>query len=522
MLTDTLVSGAAATDPAPPAGPSRALGVVAGLLAAATALGFAELVGGLLDEVSPVVAVGGWVIDHVPPFVKTFAIRTFGTNDKPALVIGTLVLLLVLAAVLGAVATRWLRVGVAGVLAFGAIGAAAAFTRPFASWSAVIPSLAGAAAGAAVLTRLLRPAPPSARTAPGSIDRRRFLLAAAGAGVVAAASGGAGRALRRRFDVSADRAAVRLPLPASPARAVPAGAEIGVAGLPSFITPNADFYRIDTALVAPQVRPGSWRLDVGGMVDRPFSLDFEDLLDRPLIERDITLICVSNEVGGRYTGTARWLGMPLRDVLEEAGVRPGANQVVSRSVDGWTCGTPTAAVMDGRDAMIAIGMNGEPLPVSHGFPARLVVPGLYGFVSATKWLREIELSTFDSFDPYWARRGWAKEAPVKTMARIDTPRGLATVPSGTVAIAGTAWAVHRGIERVEVRIDDGPWQDARLGDVPSADTWRQWVHEWDAGPGRHMITARATDGTGEVQTDERAEPIPDGASGWHSIVALVA
>jgi DMSO/TMAO reductase YedYZ molybdopterin-dependent catalytic subunit len=288
-----------------------------------------------------------------------------------------------------------------------------------------------------------------------------------------------------------------------------------------FITPNAEFYRIDTALVAPQIRPGSWKLDVGGMVDRPFTLSYQDLLDRPLVERDLTLVCVSNEVGGRYTGTARWLGVSLRDVLMEAGVQPGADQLVSRSADGWTAGTPTSVVMDGRDALIAIGMNGEPLPVSHGFPARLVVPGLYGFVSATKWLVELELSTFASFDPYWARRGWAKQAPIKTMARIDTPRGLASLPAGRVAIAGMAWAPHRGIKAVEVGIDGGAWQQARLGDVPSNDTWRQWVLEWDAPPGRHTITVRATDGDGALQTPDRAAPIPDGASGWHSIVVLV-
>jgi DMSO/TMAO reductase YedYZ molybdopterin-dependent catalytic subunit len=287
------------------------------------------------------------------------------------------------------------------------------------------------------------------------------------------------------------------------------------------VTRNADFYRIDTALVAPQVRPGSWRLDVGGMVDRPLTLTYRDLLSRPLVERDITMICVSNEVGGRYTGTARWLGVPLRDVLMDAGVRPGADQVVSRSVDGWTCGTPTSVVMDGRDALIAVGMNGEPLPVAHGFPARLIVPGLYGFVSGTKWLREIELSTFEAFDPYWARRGWAKKAPIKTMARIDTPRGLSNLRAGKTAVAGMAWAIHRGVAQVEVRVDDDPWQVARLGAVPSNDTWRQWVFEWDAPPGRHTITARATDGTGEVQTEDRAEPIPDGASGWHAIVVLV-
>jgi hypothetical protein len=271
----------------------------------------------------------------------------------------------------------------------------------------------------------------------------------------------------------------------------------------------------------PQVDPADWTLTIGGMVDRELRFSFDDLVHRDLVETDVTLVCVSNEVGGSYAGNARWLGVRLADLLAEAGVQPGADQVVSRSVDGWTAGTPTAAVMDGRDALVAIGMNGEPLPIEHGFPARLVVPGLYGFVSATKWVEEIELTTFDAFDPYWARRGWAKRAPIKTMARIDAPRGLASLDEGTVAVGGVAWAVHRGIERVEVRIDDGPWLPARLGAVPSSDTWRQWMLPWAATPGRHTITARAVDGTGEVQTDVRAEPIPDGAAGWHSIVVKV-
>jgi DMSO/TMAO reductase YedYZ molybdopterin-dependent catalytic subunit len=492
------------------------------------ALGVAELVGALIEVDSPVVAVGGWVIDHVPSFVKDFAIETFGTNDKPALIVGVLVLLALFAAGIGVVARRRRRVGVAAVALFGLLGAAAALTRPFARVADAVPALVGAIAGAAVLLTLLgssRRAPASDRDASEgtalAVDRRRFLLSAAGAGVVAAGAGGIGRAVRNRFSVAADRAAIVLPTPASPAAPLPAGAELGVSSVTPFITSNADFYRIDTALVAPQLRPASWRLRVGGMVDRPLTLTYQDLLDRPLVERDLTLICVSNEVGGRYTGTARWLGVPLRDVLLEAGVQPGADQLVSRSSDGWTAGTPTQVVLDGRDALIAIGMNGDPLPVSHGFPARLVVPGLYGFVSATKWLTELELSTFADFDPYWARRGWAKQAPVKTMARIDTPRGLAKLPAGPTAIAGMAWATHRGIDAVEVAIDDGPWLPARLGDVPSTDTWRQWALPWDAPPGRHTLTVRATDGDGVPQTADRAEPIPNGASGWHSIVVIV-
>jgi DMSO/TMAO reductase YedYZ molybdopterin-dependent catalytic subunit len=287
------------------------------------------------------------------------------------------------------------------------------------------------------------------------------------------------------------------------------------------VTPNADFYRIDTALTAPQVRTEDYSLRIHGMVDDELELSYADLLARPMIERDITLTCVSNEVGGRYVGNARWLGTPLADLLAEVGVRSGADQLVGRSVDGYACGFPVEDALDGRDALVVVGMNGEPLPIEHGFPVRLVVPGLYGYVSATKWLTEIELTTFADFDHYWVRRGWAQRAPIKLMSRIDTPRGLGKVTAGTVPIAGVAWAQTIGIGAVEVRIDDGGWRPAQLGDVTTKDTWRQWLLPWEATAGRHTITVRATDANGAIQTDERAEPIPDGASGLHQIVVIV-
>jgi DMSO/TMAO reductase YedYZ molybdopterin-dependent catalytic subunit len=294
-----------------------------------------------------------------------------------------------------------------------------------------------------------------------------------------------------------------------------------VARISPFITPNADFYRIDTALTAPQVSTGDYTLRIHGMVGNEIELSYDELLRRPMVERDITLTCVSNEVGGHYAGNARWLGTRLDDLLREAGVQPGSDQVVGRSVDGFACGFPVANAMDGRDALVVVGMNGEPLPIEHGFPVRLVVPGLYGFVSATKWLTEIELTTFAAFDHYWLRRGWAQQAPIKLMSRIDTPRGLGKVAAGTAAIGGVAWAQHTGIAAVEVQIDDGPWQPATLGDVTTKDTWRQWMLPWEATSGRHTITVRATDANGAIQTSDRAEPIPDGASGLHQIVVIV-
>jgi DMSO/TMAO reductase YedYZ molybdopterin-dependent catalytic subunit len=279
---------------------------------------------------------------------------------------------------------------------------------------------------------------------------------------------------------------------------------------------------VDTAIFPPAVETDGWRLRIHGLVDRELSLDYRELLSRPLIERDITLTCVSNEVGGELVGNARWIGAPLRDLLQEAGVRPGADQIVSTSVDGFTAGTPTAIALDGRDAILAVGMNGEPLPLAHGFPVRMVVPGLYGYVSATKWLVDIELSRFGDITPYWVRQGWAPRAPIKTESRIDTPRAGASLPPGRVAVAGVAWAQHRGIEAVEIRVDDEPWSEATLAAQDTVDTWRQWLYRWQATPGPHTLQVRATDGTGVVQTGQRVPPFPDGATGYHTIAVTVA
>ncbi|MDP9020105.1 MAG: sulfite oxidase, partial [Actinomycetota bacterium] len=293
-------------------------------------------------------------------------------------------------------------------------------------------------------------------------------------------------------------------------------ASLEVDGLSPLFTPNRDFYRIDTALAAPRIELDSWRLRVTGMVEQPLELSFDDLSALRQVEADVTLACVSNEVGGELVGNARWRGVPLAQLLEQAGVRPGADQVVGRSVDGWTGGFPTAA-LDGGDALVALGMNGEPLPVVHGFPARLVVPGLYGYVSATKWLSEIELTTLEGFDGYWVPRGWSKLGPVKTQSRIDVPAAGARLAPGRHAVAGVAWAPGRGVARVEVSVDDGDWTEARLSEPLGAASWRQWRWAWDAEPGRHRLRVRATDGAGEVQTGRTAPPRPDGATGHHTI-----
>lgn len=528
--------------------PRRALGALSGALAGFTALAVAELVAAAVRPQSgPVVAVGGASIDATPAAVKDWAIRQFGTDDKLVLQLGILTVLTVLALVLGGPAVRFRRAGAAGVLLFGAVGAAAAVGRPDSTGPAdALPSVVGALAGAVLLYlltgRLITVERPSASgpepvseaagaapSASGGWDRRGFVLVAASAAAASAVAGGAGRSLNasRGRDAVATRDKVVLPRPGSPAAPVPARAVLRVPGISPFTTPNSSFYRVDTALVVPRVDATTWRLRVHGRgVRRTVTYSFDDLLRRELIERDITLTCVSNEVGGPYVGNARWIGVRLAELLAECGVRPPsrggpADQLVARSVDGMTIGSPVEDVMDGRDALLAVGMNGEPLPFAHGFPVRMVVPGLYGFVSACKWIEDLELTTFDAYDPYWVRRGWARRAPVKTASRIDTPKPFARPDAGTVTVAGVAWAQHRGIDKVEVRVDDGPWRQARLAAEDTRDTWRQWSLPWQATRGSHTLTVRATDRTGAVQTDRRTRTIPDGASGWHSVVVTV-
>jgi DMSO/TMAO reductase YedYZ molybdopterin-dependent catalytic subunit len=513
------------------------VGAVIGLVAGGVAIGVAQLVAGIVNpHASPLITVGQAAIDATPEWLKSFAIRTFGERDKIVLLAGMGAVLAVLAVGLGIASVRRPWVGGVGLVVFGAIGVAAALTRPTAQAVDVLPAIAGVlAAGYALVVlrnravgprtrpeRASGPASDSVAAGAGTIvDRRRFLLTGTAGAAAAAIAGGAGSLLARRFRADESRAAALIPEPVSRAT-VPGAVELSVPGLGPFFTPNDRFYRVDTALLVPAVRAEDWRLRVHGMVDREITLDYEQLLARPLIERDITLTCVSNPVGGRYVGNARWVGAPLKDLLEEAGVHPAADQVVTRSVDGFTIGTPTAVAVDGRDAMLAVAMNGEPLPLAHGFPVRIIVPGLYGYVSATKWLTDIELTTFDAFDPYWVRRGWAERAPVKTMSRIDTPSPFVEVPAGQVPVAGVAWAQRVGIDRVELRVGEGPWQEAELAAEDTVDTWRQWVFRWDATPGDHRLTVRALDRAGARQTAERAEPFPDGATGNHSIVVRVA
>ena len=459
------------------------------------------------------------MIDLAPSWLKEVAIDLFGTNDKLALLIGIGVLLTVYAVVVGYVALRKrLLLGALGIAAFGAVGMAAALASGRGLLAAV-PSLVGMVAGIGALVALVRR--PSSGSSVGYSESRRQVLVGVGAAVaVAGVTGVAGRLLAQRFDVSSAIESGSLPPVPRPISPPAEAASLESDGLSPLLTPNEDFYRIDTALSVPQISPDDYQLRIFGMVDRELNLSYSDILARTQVESYITLTCVSNEVGGRLVGNAKWQGVRLDDLLAEAGIQDGATQIVGRSIDDYTCGFPTTAAMDGRDALVAVGMNGEPLPLEHGFPVRLVVPGLYGYVSATKWLTEIEVTTFDAFDHYWERRGWAEEAPIKTQSRIDTPSALAQLPTGETVIAGVAWAQTRGIERVEVSIDDGPWHDAELADAINDTTWRQWRLPWDVSPGRHSITCRATDSTGQTQPEERARPIPDGATGWHSVVVM--
>nr|WP_296065518.1 molybdopterin-dependent oxidoreductase [uncultured Actinoplanes sp.] len=540
---------------------------VAGVVAAAVAVGVAEVVAVATGPLSaPLLAVGGVVVDQVPGPVKDFGIQVFGVHDKTALITGTAILLAAYAYGVGVVALRSWRLALGGIALFAAIGVAAAMTRHDAGAFAWLPTVVGAGlavwvlryllrlaglppapapvpAGAATLatvgaggsaTTAVRPAaadgpdhdgPGSPRPGSGHVayeegSRRRFLKAVGILGGVAVVSGFAGRWLTARRAVTEARDHVVLPAPQQTPPPLPA--DVQAPGAVSFVTSNRDFYRIDTALYPPQVDPSTWELRIHGMVRNPITITWEQLLKRPMIERYVTLACVSNEVGGNLISNALWLGTPIKALLDEADPLPGADQVVQRAVDGWTCGSPTAALRDGRDALLAIGMNGQPLPINHGFPVRMVVPGLYGYVSACKWITEIELTRFSDFDAYWVPRGWSQQGSIKTESRIDTPRDGASRQAGTVTVAGVAWAQHRGISKVEVQVDDGAWEPATLHAIPSSDTWREWSFAWQATPGTHRIRVRATDRDGQTQTSTPAPPAPDGASGWHSVEVRVS
>jgi DMSO/TMAO reductase YedYZ molybdopterin-dependent catalytic subunit len=493
------------------------LPALAGVAAVAFGLGVAELVAGLLaPRASPVLVVGSLLIDLAPPWAKDAAIALFGTGDKAALLVGIGIVLVGLAGVAGWLHARHPWPARLIIVAGGVFGIVAAMSREGASLLDAVPATVAMLAAALALDALRRRAP--AETAgPGDPSRRRFLGWAAGATVLGGLAALGGSALQAGARaVTAVRETFTLPAPASAAAPVPAAAELGIGGLAPVITPNADFYRIDTALQVPNLDPAQWRLRIHGLVENEITLSWDELVALPLEESHTTLMCVSNPVGGSLIGTALWLGYPIRELLARAKPARSADMVLSRSSDGFTASSPIEALTDDRNAILAVGMNGEPLPLEHGFPVRMVVPGLYGYVSATKWVTELEVTRFDQARAYWTDRGWSERGPIKISSRIDVPRG-GSVPAGEVVVAGVAWHQHTGIAKVEVSVDDGAWRDAELAAAISADTWVQWRYAWDAEPGRHVLRVRATSVDGEVQTGAVADVVPDGATGYDAV-----
>ena len=496
---------------------------VSGVVAVALALGFGELLAGLFEGVpSPLASVGSFVVDSSPSFVRDLAIGVFGTADKAALAVGTSIIALAVGWYTGIGTKRrpWAGPAVFGL--FATLGVVAGWDEPLAEpVPLVVATALAAVSGWLVLAFMLEAVSGVEQPTDGlsgDSSRRRFIRLAVGTSAAAVVAGTAGRTLLTRLP---DLPAVEIA--ASGSSAIPLADEhfFEIDGISPVVIPNQDFYRIDTALVVPAVDESEWSLRVHGLVDSEVELGYADLLAMEIVEEYVTIACVSNDVGGDLVGNALWSGVRLTDILDMAGVRPEATQLVGRSIDRFTAGFPSDLAYDGREPLVALGMNGEPLPRRHGFPARLIVPGLYGYVSATMWLTEIELTTWDEFDGYWIPRGWAKEAPIKTQSRIDVPTGRQSLAPGANVIAGVAWAPLRGIERVEVQVGTGPWQTAELS-VPLSDTaWVQWKAVVSLEAGRHRVRVRATDGTGRAQTAEEMSPRPDGATGHHDILVRV-
>lgn len=498
---------------------------LAGFAAAAVLFSVAQFVSAFFATASaPMVAMGSVFIDLTPPWLKDFAIATFGTNDKLALFISIGVIAAIAAVLVGILARRSYALAATCIVVLAVAIGAAVLSRPATGLVDLTPTILGSVAGLAALrwlTALASKARPPVHggTPVHGASRRNFLIGTAVSLVGAAVATGVGKSLATARNVAdAARSALGLPPAAVTAPPPPANAQVELAGMPKFITPNKDFYRIDTALSVPRINPSEWSLRVHGMVEKEFTMGFEELLAEDLVESCLTLTCVSNPVGGQLVGNAKWLGYPLRLLLERAVPRDGADMVLSTSIDGFSASTPLEVLTDDRMALLAVGMNGEPLPLEHGFPVRMVVPGLYGYVSATKWVVDLEVTRFADKTAYWTTRGWSDHGPIKLSSRVDVPRSFASVPSGKVVMGGTAWAQTRGISKVQVQIDEGEWQDTELGAEASVDTWRQWRYEWDGGStGNHVVSVRAFDGDGTMQTSEKADPVPDGASGWQRV-----
>lgn len=505
---------------------SRWWAPLGGLLVVATAFAVTELVAalgiwaGLFSAASaPILSLANSFIVLTPEWLKEFAIRQFGTNDKVALGVGMYLTIAVVAALLGVLAARRPRPALGALVVLAVVVAVAVLTRANTTVTDLVPLVIGVAVAIAVFRRLFpRPWARSAASdaSPAAPGRRSFFVTAGVTAAVAAVAGGVSRVVPTGATALAKRDKLTLPKPAQP-YAVPAGAELDVPGITPLVTPSQDFYRIDTSFQPPVIDIDSWTLSVKGMVDNPIELSWSDVTGRPMVEVPVTLTCVSNEVGGELVGNAVWLGTHIRDVLAEARIQQGADCVLCTDVNGFTLSAPLEALTDDRDALLAVGMNGTPLPIEHGYPVRMVVPGLYGFVSATKWIASMEVTTFSKVSAYWTQRGWSDHGPIKMSSRIDTPAAFGQVPAGAVTLGGMAWAQHTGIKEVQVQIDDGPWTAAEISRPLSVDTWVQWKYVWqNAGSGLHTAKVRAVDANGELQVEARAEPIPNGSSGWQS------
>ncbi|MGI3784720.1 MAG: molybdopterin-dependent oxidoreductase [Janthinobacterium lividum] len=517
MTAPSVLARPGSDAPEGPGVPGRVLRAASGVVAAGVAVGVGHLVASFLSPTaSPVIAVGSALIDAAPTPAKTFAVKLLGNYDKPVLIGAVGVALLVFAAVLGLVAWSHRRVALVGIALLGVVGAGTAVYRG-GLLDAVPSLLAGVAGVGALLLLLARSRRRTPAPAASPVGRRGFLTTLGLTALVAALAGGGGIVVGRvRSAGAAARRGMGLPAPTSAAPPLPGG--IQIPGVTPFTTPVENFYRVDISLVTPQIDAAGWSLTIDGMVDHPITLTYDELLAMPLIERDITLTCVSNEVGGSYVSSGRWLGVPFSAILEKVGVQAGVDQVYSYSLDsGYTASTPIQAVSDGRDAMIAVGLDGQPLADARGYPARMIVPGLFGFVSNTKWLERIEFTTYAKRTAYWTERKWATDGPILTQSRIDLPRSLDTITKDKPVIAGIAWAQHRGIAKVEVKIDDGPWQEASLATDAGIDLWRQWSIPFTGPAGLHSATVRATDATGATQPEARTKVFPDGARGWHQI-----
>jgi DMSO/TMAO reductase YedYZ molybdopterin-dependent catalytic subunit len=503
----------------------RARGAVAGLVAAGAGLAVGELLSGWAHlRVSPVEAVAESIISLTPGSVDEFVISHLGHDDKPLVITSTLVGVAVISALTGILAQRSRLAAEAVFAAMGAVALSAAHARLPPGATRYIPTLVGTLASMLLLSVLtdradaaseLREVSGEVTPAQAQVSRRTFLRFAGVVAVASVAVAAFGRVLAEgREKVEAARASLAAHFHQAPN---PAGVNLDVSGVAPWVTPVADFYRVDTSLAVPLVVPTDWKVTIHGMVDREITLTYDDLLRRTMTEDWMTLCCVSNPVGGHLIGNAWWAGVRIAPILAEAGPQPGADAVLSRSVDGWTAGTPLSALTDGRNALFALAMNGQPLTPEHGFPVRMIVPGLYGYVSATKWVVDLEVTQFGDFSAFWTERGWAPQGPIKTESRIDVPRDGSSLSRGTVVIAGVAWAQHRGIRKVEVRIDSGDWRTCHLAADPTIDSWRQWVYRWQATSGNHSIAVRATDDTGAIQTSQDAGAVPNGASGYHTI-----